>query len=145
MKGPYQELPLPKFEVADAVYDTSTPLAVVEYVEKVDVVDEIYVMRLAGGTRCQVSFDYAHKFYGPYSPKVNLPFEAGDLVLVRDIDCQEWRVDVFSHRTPYGEDYKFVCAGGFYNQCIPFKDNKHLVGMSQKCCKQYPPICYGKT
>ena len=142
----YKHIELPKFKVGDVLQDTRfSPRLSPVTVHDIDFEKERYVVLDKEGDKVLITFSSIHKFYDYYNEKeVTLPFEAGDLVLVRDTDNHKWKVNVFSHMTPY-EDYKFACAGGIYNQCIPFKENKHLVGTSQKCCKQYPPICYGKT
>ncbi|MDO4802776.1 MAG: hypothetical protein Q4A15_11480, partial [Prevotellaceae bacterium] len=54
----------------------------------------------------------------------NYKFKPFDKVLVRYLDSERWKCDIFSHIE--GEYY--FCVGGFYNQCIPYKGNEHLVG-----------------
>lgn len=48
-----------------------------------------------------------------------------DKVLVRDLDDQPWRPDIFLYKYSEG-DYPFVCAQNKWRQCIPYKDNEHL-------------------
>ena len=140
----YKEIQLPKFKVGDVLYDTRCSKSSQEEIIAVFPLHGYYRLLSNSGITVDIPFECVHTYFDYYDKKEVLPFEAGDLVLVRDTDNHKWKVNVFSHMTPY-EDYKFACAGGIYNQCIPFKENKHLVGTSQKCCKQYPSICYGKT
>lgn len=144
-KESYKKIQLPKFKVDDVLYDTRCSKFSPEEVIEIFPLLGYYRLLSDAGITADIPFECIHKYFNYYDEKkVTLPFEAGDFVLVRDTDCHEWKVDIFSHMTPYG-DYKFVCAGGLYNQCIPFKGNKSLVGTSLKCCDQYPSICYGKT
>jgi hypothetical protein len=59
-----------------------------------------------------------------------------DKVLVRDNNEQKWTVDLFSF---YDKDlvYKYVCVGHYVNQCIPYEDNKHLLGTTDDCDEYY--------
>lgn len=78
----------------------------------------------------------AEKHYnGKYNPdtlqvepvKPKCPFEPFDKVLVRDVDREKWRINLFSH-FEYADSYcKYYCIGGFYLQCIPYKGNEHLL------------------
>jgi hypothetical protein len=144
-KESYKRIQLPKFKIDDVLQDSRLPKSCPEKVLMVYPLLGYYTLVDNSGTTIEIPFECAHKYFDYYDEKeVTLPFEVGDFVLVRDTDCHEWKVDIFSHMTPYG-DYKFVCVGGLYNQCIPFEGNKSLVGTSLKCCDQYPSICYGKT
>lgn len=55
-----------------------------------------------------------------------------DKVLVRDNDEQMWTTDIFSF---YNEKhvYPFMCVGHYTNQCIPYEQNKHLLGTTSDC------------
>lgn len=47
----------------------------------------------------------------------NFELKPFDKVLARDIDCQTWQTDMYSH---YDSNEKVhICIGHFYNQCIP--------------------------
>ena len=56
-----------------------------------------------------------------------------DKVLVRDTKEQVWVADLFSHmvKRPLG-GYTFACVGHYPNQCIPYKDNEHLLGTNNE-------------
>lgn len=74
-------------------------------------------------------------YNGKYNPdtlqvepvKFECPFKPFDKVLVRDNNEQEWKINFFSH---YNKDvcYKYYCLKSFYNQCIPYEGNEHLLG-----------------
>lgn len=58
-------------------------------------------------------------------------FEPFEKVLVRDGDNREWNASFFSHIED-DSDYKFMCCGMFWKQCIPYTpDTAHLLGTSQ--------------
>lgn len=64
-----------------------------------------------------------------------------DKVLVRDINEQCWHATFYSH--PTGTYYShptgtyFYTTNGLYAQCIPFEDNKHLLGTKDDCDEYY--------
>lgn len=52
-----------------------------------------------------------------------------DKVLVRDSDKCIWCASFFSH---IWKD-KYFCVGAWYNQCIPYGNNGHLLGTTDDC------------
>ena len=56
-----------------------------------------------------------------------------DKVLVRDTNGQVWTADLFSHIIDTTLRTTFVCIGHYPNQCIPYEDNKHLLGTTDDC------------
>ena len=58
-----------------------------------------------------------------------------DKVLVRDINTDEWHLDLFSHINHYGE---YACIGGFWAMVIPYNDEtKSLLGKTDNCSDYY--------
>ena len=57
-------------------------------------------------------------------------FKTYDKVLVRNRK-QSWKIDFFSHYVQIGI-YNFRTLGGYYEYCIPFDGNEHLVGKEVK-------------
>lgn len=57
-------------------------------------------------------------------------FNPYDKVLVRN-RRQSWKIDLFSHYNQFGI-YHYRTLGGYYEYCIPFKGNEHLIGMEIK-------------
>lgn len=53
-------------------------------------------------------------------------FKTYDKVLVRNRK-QSWKIDLFSHYEQFGS-YHYRTLGGYYEYCIPFDGNEHLVG-----------------
>lgn len=53
-------------------------------------------------------------------------FKTYDKVLVRNRK-QSWKIDMFSHYEQFGS-YRYRTLGGYYEYCIPFDGNEHLVG-----------------
>ena len=58
-------------------------------------------------------------------PKTELkPF---DKVLVRDGDNELWQCNMFSHKEGI-----YVCFCSYWQQCIPYEGNEHLLGTTNK-------------
>lgn len=57
-------------------------------------------------------------------------FKTYDKVLVRNRN-QSWKIDLFSHYEQFGS-YHYRTLGGYYEYCIPFDGNEHLVGVEIK-------------
>lgn len=57
-------------------------------------------------------------------------FKTYDKVLVRNRK-QSWKIDLFSHYEQFGS-YNFRTLGGYYEYCIPFDGNEHLLGKEVK-------------
>ena len=67
-----------------------------------------------------------------FDPKTLQPL---DKVLVRDINTDEWHIDLFSHISKFSE---FVCVGGCWAMAIPYNDDtKHLLGQTCDCDNYY--------
>ena len=65
-----------------------------------------------------------------FDPKTLQPF---DMVLVRDINSEKWKIQLFSHIIKDCFPYEYHCIDSCYNFCIPYNDDtKHLVGTSNK-------------
>ena len=62
--------------------------------------------------------------------KKALNFKPYDRVLVRNRK-QSWKIDLFSHFEQFGS-FHYRTLGGYYEYCIPFKGNEHLVGKEVK-------------
>lgn len=56
-----------------------------------------------------------------------------DKVLVRDSNEGMWSASIFSHTWKN----KYICIGIWYNQCIPYEENKHLLGTTDDCDEYY--------
>lgn len=52
-------------------------------------------------------------------------FKPFDKVLVRDLDEQKWRCNLFSRIT---EEGYYDCVSSRWSQCIPYEGNEHLLG-----------------
>lgn len=76
---------------------------------------------------------------GKYNPdtlqvepvKSECPFMPFDKVLVRDNEAQLWKANYFSHYEEDDEDYPYTCIDNSYHCCIPYENNKHLLGTSE--------------
>lgn len=70
-----------------------------------------------------------------FDPKTLQPF---DKVLVRDINSEKWKIQLFSHIIKNCFPSEYHCIGSCYNFCIPYNDDtKHLV-----CTNEEAPDFY---
>ena len=77
--------------------------------------------------------------FKPSKPKFNpntlKPF---DKVLVRDINSEKWKIQLFSHIIKDCFPSEYHCIGSCYNFCIPYNDDtKHLVGTKDEAPEFY--------
>ena len=59
-----------------------------------------------------------------------IPFESR--VLVRDNDCDEWRVAFWGYLREK-QDIKYDTTRGVFRRCIPYEDNEYLLGKTEDC------------
>ena len=70
-----------------------------------------------------------------FDPKTFQPF---DKVLVRDINSEKWKIQLFSHIIKDCFPYEYHCIGSCYNFCIPYNDDtKHLVCTNEEAPEFY--------
>ena len=70
-----------------------------------------------------------------FDPKTLHPF---DKVLVRDINSEKWKIQLFSHIIKNCFPYEYHCIGSCYNFCIPYNDDtKHLVETNEEAPEFY--------
>ena len=77
--------------------------------------------------------------FKPKQPKFNTntlkPF---DKVLVRDINSEKWKIQLFSHIIKNCFPSEYHCIGSCYNFCIPYNDDtKHLVETNEEAPEFY--------
>lgn len=63
--------------------------------------------------------------FGVTDQEAKPQFKPFDKVLVRDMDDEVWKGDLFSH---LGDRGVFVCHFTWWKQCIPYEGNEHLLG-----------------
>lgn len=102
-------------------------------------IGKIYNCSLASESQKQRLFEKLHKSGYTYNvitnslEKIVQKFDIStlkpfDKVLVRDHNHEQWSTAIYSHK----QDYHFV-ASGHFKQCIPYKNNKHLLGTTDDC------------
>ena len=70
-----------------------------------------------------------------FDPKTLQPF---DKVLVRDINSEKWKIQLFSHIIKNCFPSEYHCIGSCYNFCIPYNDDtKHLVETNEEAAEFY--------
>ena len=70
-----------------------------------------------------------------FDPKTLQPF---DKVLVRDINSEKWKIQLFSHIIKNCFPSEYHCIGSCYNFCIPYNDDtKHLVCTNEEAPEFY--------
>ena len=125
-----EKLVEPKFKAGDKIVSKNKRD---EYFHILHVAEHNYILNIKGYClefKDQDNFDLVPDKFDVSTLK---PF---DKVLVRDNDEQMWTADMFSF---YNEKhvYPFMCVGHYTNQCIPYDQNKHLLGTTNKCDDYY--------
>ena len=70
-----------------------------------------------------------------FDPNTLKPF---DKVLVRDINSEKWKIQLFSHIIKNCFPSEYHCIGSCYNFCIPYNDDtKHLVETNEEAPEFY--------
>lgn len=65
-------------------------------------------------------------------------FKPFDKVLVRCSELEIWHISFFEKYNRKYSRYPFVCLNGNkYSQCIPYKDNEHLLDTADNCDEYY--------
>lgn len=66
--------------------------------------------------------------------ELECPFKPFDRVLVRAGNGDFWRAEIFSHYLQEDQPFpsSYLCVGGLWAQCIPYKGNESLLGTSDK-------------
>lgn len=58
-------------------------------------------------------------------------FKPFDKVLVRQLETEEWRANIFSHTDKTDEYLDYVCVNGRWEFCIPYIGNESLLGTTK--------------
>lgn len=98
------------FSIEDDVY-TLQPI----YSDEILIIDSNEIKKM----------DYASSTFDYYMLQ---PF---DKVLCRDYNDEVWKIEFFSKFKPYGKCFPFICMNNSYKQCIPYKNNQHLLDTTQ--------------
>ena len=70
-----------------------------------------------------------------FNPNTLKPF---DKVLVRDINSEKWKIQLFSHIIKNCFPFEYHCIGSCYNFCIPYNDDtKYLVCTNEEAPEFY--------
>jgi hypothetical protein len=118
---------LPKFKVGDRIKKNK------DYISGIitNISDGMYKIEYQGGGVSYVNVAFQNEWElvpNKFDITTLKPF---DKVLVRDNNEQLWTVDFFGF---YGKTlYPFACVGHYTNQCIPYEQNKHLLGTTDDC------------
>ena len=109
------------------------------YVEKLDAYGRLY-RDFEEAESVLFPNEKCHTWEGwkPSKPHYDISnFKPKQWVLVRDDDEWEWALTRFSHLSN-GSASLFVCINGAsFQQCIPFDSNKHLIGTTEPCEKEF--------
>lgn len=101
--------------------------------------DEITEIRLATEEEKQQLFSALKKkgkvWDSEHKMIVDLPknceFKPFDKVLVRQLETEEWRANIFSHTDKTDEYLDYVCVNGRWEFCIPYEGNESLLGTTK--------------
>lgn len=61
----------------------------------------------------------------------NCEFKPFDKVLVRQLETEEWRANIFSHTDKTDKYLDYVCVNGRWEFCIPYEGNESLLGTTK--------------
>ena len=61
----------------------------------------------------------------------NCEFNPFDKVLVRQLETEEWRANIFSHTDKTDEYLDYVCVNGRWEFCIPYIGNESFLGTTK--------------
>lgn len=120
---------LPKFKVGDKIVHKA-------YKEPTFTITEITDTSYKGGDRYEVLIEQQDNFElapSKFDISILKPF---DKVLVRDDNERCWNCELFDS---YRRDmhYQFNGIAACYKQCIPYEENKHLLGTTNDCDEYY--------
>lgn len=81
--------------------------------------------------------DERSAWYFPYfvlekTAKPAHKFKPFDMVLVRNLNCEQWEAVTFSHCSDDENFNKYCAAGSYWKQCIHYDGNEHLVGTTDE-------------
>lgn len=129
-----EKLIIPKFKVGDRIRSVIS----LSYYTIVDIKDDQYVIKPDAPEKFPYHIDFSletnYELVHKFDITTLKPF---DKVLVRDNNTMEWDISFFSHCNGL-EFYKYSCLNGNgYAQCIPYEENKHLLGKTNKCAEFY--------
>ena len=111
---------LPKFKVEDKIEKCGYRFTIVE-------IKDNYYLTKCGNKIPIAKQDDWELVPNKFDITALKPF---DKVLVRDFDNTPWEIDFFS-RLLDGKHFK--CVDLSYVQCIPYEENKHLLGTTNDC------------
>lgn len=129
-----EKLVEPKFKVGDRIRSVIS----LSYYTIIGIEDDQYVIQPDEPEKFPYHIDFDLEINYELVPKFDIttlkPF---DKVLVRDNNTMEWDISFFSHCNGL-EFYKYSCLNGSgYAQCIPYEENKHLLGKTDDCSSFY--------
>lgn len=125
---------LPKFKVGDRIKKVKDYISgIITNISD----DGSYKVEYQGGEISYVSLAYQDEWELVPNKFDIANLKPFDKVLVRDNDTQEWVISLFSHCNGL-EHYKYSCINNTgYAQCVPYEDNKHLLGKTDNCDEFY--------
>ena len=129
----------------------------VEFESINDIIGPIVVTTNTGNAECFTADGKMHTYYNgecllfpskeqrdwskfnPKKPKFDpTTLKPFDKVLVRDINSEKWKIQLFSHIIKNCFPSEYHCIGSCYNFCIPYNDDtKHLVETNEEAPEFY--------
>lgn len=128
-----EKLVEPKFKVGDKIANDDYVVEITE----IDSEEEVYIYELkVGGIGCILFSEQEGWELVPNKFDINTlkPF---DKVLAMYCNATDWKADFFSHYDEEMQNSPFCCIGAWYEKCIPYEGNEHLLGTSDECDEYY--------
>lgn len=126
----------PKFKIGDKIKLKNSPSNLISTVTKINDDGSICVNDYTWVIKYELQDKY-ELIPNKFDINTLVPFESR--VLVRDCNLHEWEGDIFTRYTNNSfNNCNFVTLGGLrWKQCIPFKENEHLLGTANDCDEYY--------
>lgn len=127
-----EKLVKPKFKVGDRVKKNK------DYISGIitDIFDDSFKVTYDGGGCSYVQFHYQDDWELVPDKFDVINFEPFMKVLVRSDNSDVWECDFFSLYNPECSN-RFHCVGAWYDICIPYEGNEHLLGTTNDCDEYY--------
>lgn len=128
-----EKLIKPKFKIGDKIVNDDYVVEITE----IDSEEEVYIYESkVGGVGCILFSEQDNWELVPNKFDINTlkPF---DKVLVMYDITSVWTAVLYSHYDKEMPESPFCCMGAWFERCIPYEGNEHLLGTDEDCDDYY--------
>lgn len=126
-----EKLVIPEFKIGDKI--TNGKVSIV-----IGYIDDEYYYEIGRNIATRVFIknqDEWNLIPNKFDINTLVPFESR--VLVRDYNCDIWKVSFWGCLIDNNHGFKYDTVRGRYRQCIPYEGNEHLLGKTDSCGNFY--------